>query len=154
MRILYFTALIVFIVLSAAIKRTPCEVPSSSLSLPVPESSFSLYLGQLEMGHWKCLLGRRAVRNLVDRHLVVSGWAGAVVGVAGSSIGDPAGVLGRNQYCPFLSIGDPAGVLVIGANSARVEAKLSYRKAMDESISCELIMEADGWKIRDFGGDR
>ena len=62
--------------------------------------------------------------------------------------------MGRNQYCPFLSIGDPAGVLVIGANSARVEAKLSYRKAMDESISCELIMEADGWKIRDFGGDR
>src|SRR5215467_13080128 len=63
------------------------------------------------MGYWKCLLGRRAVRNLVDRHLVVSGRAAAVVGVAGSSIGDPAGVVGRNQYCPFLSIGDPAGVL-------------------------------------------
>jgi putative ABC transport system permease protein len=38
---------------------------------------------------------------------------------------------------------------VLGAS-----AKLSYRKAVDERISCEPIMEADGWKIRDFQGDR
>jgi hypothetical protein len=38
-------------------------------------------------------------------------------------------------------------------DSAQVDVRLSYRKAMDERISCTLAKEADGWKIQDFGGD-
>jgi hypothetical protein len=39
----------------------------------------------------------------------------------------------------------------VDGDSAQVDAKLSYNKARDESISCKLVKEANGWKIGDVG---